>query len=148
MDPRRRRQRIAPAARRTASPPKRSPASWSAPGSNQSRSNTGTSGRFSWWCGSPGRQIDETAVSRTAAAIAQRGMVLHRRAGYRPYSVPPLGPIRSNVSIDVQTASWLFGRGDQMVKIERLSESDEDLTLVITANDDPPRRYADRKSVV
>ena len=29
-----------------------------------------------------------------------------------------------------------------MVKIERLSESDEDLTLVITANDDPPRRYA------
>jgi hypothetical protein len=47
-----------------------------------------------------------------------------------------------DVQIDVQTAHWLFGRDSQTVKIERLGDGDDDLTLVITANDDPPRRYA------
>jgi len=46
------------------------------------------------------------------------------------------------VQIDVQSAHWLFGRADEKVKIERIGERDDDLMLVITANDDPPRRYA------
>ena len=53
-----------------------------------------------------------------------------------------MNPIPSNVQIEVQTAHWLFGRDDQEVKIERVGEKDDDLALVITANDDPPRRYA------
>ena len=55
-----------------------------------------------------------------------------------------LSPIRSDVQIREQTAHWLFGREDQKLKIERggISTGDADLTLVITANDDPPRRYA------
>jgi len=46
------------------------------------------------------------------------------------------------VQTDVQAAHWLFGRGDQTVKIERVATTDDDYTLVITANDDAPRRYA------
>ena len=49
------------------------------------------------------------------------------------------------MQIGEQTAHWLFGRGDHKVKIERGGASDgeeADLTLIITANDDPPRRYA------
>jgi hypothetical protein len=53
-----------------------------------------------------------------------------------------VNPIRCVVQIDVQTAYWVFARGDKKVKIERVSNGDEDLTLVITANDDPPRKYA------
>ena len=56
-----------------------------------------------------------------------------------------LSPIRSDVQIGEQTAHWLFGREDQKLRIERggISTGDDaDLTLVITANDDPPRRYA------
>ena len=46
------------------------------------------------------------------------------------------------MQIGVQTAYWIFGRDDQKVKIERTGETDADLTLVVTANDDPPRKYA------
>src|SRR5581483_8960839 len=47
------------------------------------------------------------------------------------------------VQTDTQTAFWLFGRDDQRVKIERLCDAEDDApTLVITANDDPPRTYA------
>ena len=45
------------------------------------------------------------------------------------------------MQIGVQTAYWIFSRDDQKVKIERIGESDQDLTLVVTANEDPPRRY-------
>ena len=46
------------------------------------------------------------------------------------------------MQIGVQTAYWIFGRDDHKVKIERVGETDENLTLVVTANDDPPRKYA------
>jgi hypothetical protein len=45
------------------------------------------------------------------------------------------------VQTDVQTAYWVFGRGDERIKIERFAEDQQDLTLVITTNDEAPRRY-------
>ena len=46
------------------------------------------------------------------------------------------------MQIGVQTAYWIFGRDDQQVKVERTGETDEDLTLVVTTNTGPPRKYA------
>jgi len=61
----------------------------------------------------------------------------------RPRSGGSANPISRIVQTDTQTAFWLFGRDDQRVKIERLCDAEDDApTLVITANDDPPRTYA------
>ena len=76
------------------------------------------------------------------APTAHDGTRLRNRCGTHRYSTVSMNPIPSNVQIEVQTPHWLFGRDDQKVKIERVGEKDDDLTLVITANDDPPRRYA------
>ncbi len=45
------------------------------------------------------------------------------------------------VPIEVQTTYWLFGRGSETVKIERLGDGGGEMSLVITANADAPRRY-------